>query len=137
MVSPNARDYQRRLEQADLAGGHVDARRVAGWALLSNGRSDEALALYERDVAENAVNQADISNLAVAQIRDGNAEKGQELLESLMSIAKTHFVAPGAIAAIYFEQNKPTEGFEWLRIAVNTRSRVLIFLQVDHVYDSR
>ncbi len=131
----NARDYQRALEQADLAGGHIDARRVAGWALLSIGRNDEALALFERDVDENPVNPADLSNLAVANIRVGNAEKGQELLASLLSMAKTRFVAPEAIAAVYFEQNKPTEGFEWLRIGVDTRSSGLIFLQVDHVYD--
>ena len=131
----NARDYAGAIEHAELAGGHADARGVKGWAQLSAGRIKEALALFQQDVAENPDNPVYLSNLAIAHIRNGDGQSGQEALDTLLSMAKSVFISPDIVAAVYFEQNKADEGFEWLNKALEVRSRGLIFLQVDHVYD--
>ncbi len=131
----NARDYPRAIQHAELAGGHADARNVAGWALLSTGRIEDALALFEQDFADAPDRAIAVSNLAVAHIRAGDTVRGNELLGSLLAMANKHYVDPTVIAVIHFEQNNPDKGFAWLQTAAESRARGLIFLQVDHGYD--
>lgn len=131
----NARDYTGAIEHAVMAGGHADARGVKGWAQLSTGRIQAALELFQQDVAENPGIPVYLSNLAIAYFRNGDDQSGQETFDKLLLMAKSDFISPDIIAAVYFEQDKADEGFEWLNKALEVRSRGLIFLQVDHVYD--
>jgi TolB-like protein/DNA-binding winged helix-turn-helix (wHTH) protein/Tfp pilus assembly protein PilF len=131
----NARQYDKALEQAELARNHVDYGSVVGWALLSSGRHGDALELFREELQAQPQNPSRISNLAVAHARMGNTQQSTELLSQLTSIESLQYVGADLIAAVYFELGEDEAGFEWLQKALQQRSRGLIFMQVDHVYD--
>jgi TolB-like protein len=131
----NARRYDQALIQASLAPEHIDFGGVTGWALLSSGREEEALAVFEWDFERQPDNPLLMSNLAVAHARLGNNTQARELLRKLIEISALTYIQPDSVAAVLFELGDADSGFEWMQKALEQRSRGLIFLQVDHVYD--
>jgi len=130
-----AKDFARAIFEARLSGNHADALAVQGWANLHRGDTEVALELFTRDAAARPEDPRAISNLALASIRDGDSERGRELLTQLLRTSETQYVAPELLAVLYFELDERDAGFEWLERAYEARSRGLIFLLEDPLYD--
>ncbi len=130
-----ARDFERAISQAQLAGNHADVLAVQGWANLFMGNTGAALDLFSKDVAAKPGDSRAHSNLAVATIRNGDKERGQALLDQLLTKSEGEYVAAELIAVVFFELGELDAGFEWLGRAFAERSRGLIFLLEDPIYD--
>lgn len=132
----NARDYASAIGQARLSAGHPDSGLVLGWALMSSGEIGQALEIFQREFDADPDDPSQISDLAIARLRNGEESKAKQLLDQLLMLSKQRHVSPVTLAAVYFEMGESGRAFELLNEALEYRSRGLIFLQVDHVYDA-
>ncbi len=131
-----ARQYERAIEEAKLAGDHPDARAVLGWAWLWFGDIQRAIGFFEADVEDQGRLPRQLSSLAVAYYKSGQQEKAKELLAELESRSATEFFSPALLSAVYFAADDADSGFISLQHAVDVRVRDVIFLRVDHLLDS-
>ena len=131
-----ARQYERAIEEAELAGDHPDARAVLGWAWLWTGDIQRAIGFFEADIENRGRLPGQLSSLAVAYYKSGHQEKAQELLAELEAISVTEFISPALLSEVYFAAGDADSGFISLQQAVDVRVRDVIFLRVNHLLDS-
>ena len=131
-----ARQYERAIEEAELAGDHPDARAVLGWAWLWTGDIQRAIGFFEADIENRGRLPRQLSSLAVAYYKSGHQEKAQELLAELEAISVTEFISPALLSEVYFAAGDADSGFISLQQAVDVRVRDVIFLRVNHLLDS-
>lgn len=131
-----ARQYERAIEEAELAGDHPDARSVLGWAWLWTGDIQRAIGFFEADIENRGRLPRQLSSLAVAYYKSGHQEKAQELLAELEAISVTEFFSPTLLSEVYFAAGDADSGFISLQQAVDVRVRDVIFLRVNHLLDS-
>lgn len=131
-----ARQYERAIEEAELAGDHPDARLVLGWAWLWTGDIQRAIGFFEADIENRGRLPRQLSSLAVAYYKSGHQEKAQELLAELEAISVTEFFSPTLLSEVYFAAGDADSGFISLQQAVDVRVRDVIFLRVNHLLDS-
>jgi len=131
----SARQYERAIEEAELAGEHPDARAVLGWTWLWFGDIQRAIGFFEADVEDQGRLPRQLSSLAVAYYKSGQQEKAKELLAELESRSATDFFSPALLSAVYFAADDADRGFISLQHAVEVRVRDVIFLRVDHLLD--
>ena len=131
-----ARQYERAIEEAELAGDHPDARSVLGWAWLWTGDIQRAIGFFEADIENRGRLPPQLSSLAVAYYKSGHQEKAQELLAELEAISVTEFFSPTLLSEVYFAAGDADSGFISLQQAVDVRVRDVIFLRVNHLLDS-
>ncbi len=120
---------------ARLASGHPDAPSVLGRALLESGDAESAILVFEEDLARKGRRPVQLSNLALAYYRNGQAEAGNALLAELEARAERHYLPSVPIATLYAEAGHLDEAYRRLEIAVEQRERGAIFLRVDPVFD--
>ncbi len=131
-----ARLYDRAIRQAELAGDHRDVNALLGWSHLARGEHDTAVEFFQRDIERNGRQPNTLSNLASGQAAAGRVSEARELLDELLALSEHRFFSPGLIAPVYIHLGELDQGFSWLERALELRTRDLIFLAVDHSYDS-
>jgi tetratricopeptide (TPR) repeat protein len=136
------RQYERAIQEANLAQEHTDVRPALGFAYLGMGEVEQAVDVLETDLQVEGRRPRQLANLAVAYFAAGRESEAQQLLDELTSAAATRYVSPDFFAEVYFAAGDIDKGFAALEQVVEVRSRGAIFLQTntsldDHRLDPR
>jgi TolB-like protein/DNA-binding winged helix-turn-helix (wHTH) protein/Tfp pilus assembly protein PilF len=136
------RQYERAMQEANLAQEHTDARPVLGFAYLGLGEVEQAVDVFETNLQVEGRRPRQLANLAIAYFAAGRESEAQQLLDQLTSAAATQYVSPDLFADVYFAAGDIDKGFAALEQVVEVRSRGAIFLQTntsldDHRQDPR
>jgi TolB-like protein/DNA-binding winged helix-turn-helix (wHTH) protein/Flp pilus assembly protein TadD len=134
-----AGEPQRAITEASIAIGidpsSGDAFSSRGWAYLNIGNLESALSDFERNLEVQSRSPAALSALAVARIRAGDRQEARKLLDEIITLGSDRFVPPEEIARVYAQLGDIDAAFQWLERAYETRSRGLIFLNVNSSWD--
>ena len=74
--------------------------------------------------------------LGIAYAHVGSGEKARRAMAELRELSKRRYVAPISIANIYSSLGDREHAFEWLEKSLEDRSRGMIFMKVDPMFDS-
>jgi len=97
------------------------------------GEFDEALRPLRRGFELNPDDKATISALATALALAGDRQEAVALIDRLETPAGGKISAP--IASVYAALDEPDLAFEWLERAYQERSRLLVYLTIDPIWD--
>lgn len=127
--------YDRAIQEAELAGGHADARAALGYAWLAKGDAERAIAYFVSDLEDRGRMPQQLSNLAAAYFRTGHETQARVLLTELETMAAARHVSPALLASVYFAAGDADRGFASLQDAVDAKVRDVIFLREWTVLD--
>jgi adenylate cyclase len=131
----NARQYERAIAEALLAGHRTDARAVLGLAYLATGRPERAVEELEADLNDAKSDPQRQASLASAYFKTGREIEAKKMLGDLRVAVASGEVSSGIIAEVYFAHGDTDNGFEALQQAFDERAREVIFVQVSHSLD--
>ncbi|MDH5344638.1 MAG: winged helix-turn-helix domain-containing protein [Gammaproteobacteria bacterium] len=131
----NARQYERAIEEAMLAGDHADAIAALGSAWFAMGDLERAVFYFKSDLEDGDRRSQQLSNLARAYYQSGQRTLADALLDELRNMSGVQFVSPALLAAVYFSAGDPDRGFASLQDAVDAKVRDVIFLREWSVLD--
>ncbi len=119
--------YRSALE---LDPGAVLPLLFEGFNALEQGRFEHAITSLEE--ADRATSRSDAIQgwLVQAYALGGQRARAAELLRALMQAAGERYVPPAALAVAHFGLEEIDRGFEWLGVAAEERSNVLVYLAV-------
>jgi serine/threonine-protein kinase len=123
------------LEQArkiyDLEPGHPVVRWMLGQSLVIKGMYPEAISLNEQWLQTNPTSQLLIRDGGVAYAKAGRRDKAEEMISRFREIAKTQYVPPSNIAAIYAALGDKDKAFVELNKAFEARDWSLYRMNAD------
>ena len=136
--------YARRYDQSaaqlqkllELDADFWPARWFLGWTLSAQGNHQQALAELERARQLSGNNTGVIAELGRAYAVAGRREEARRTLQELLAQAKTGYVTPYSIAAIYVGLGEHDEALTWLRKAETERAWEYTYLKVDPKFDA-
>jgi serine/threonine-protein kinase len=112
----------------DLDPASTLARINFGVALIADNRIPEALAAFERAVADEPENARALYFLAVGQTRLGHREDAHRVIERLLALSKKKYVAC-EIAMAYSAAGDLDQALTWLERAFEDRSTCIGWLR--------
>lgn len=124
----NANRLPQAISAARRAESHPDAAAVLGRALLASGEVEQAIEVFEEDVARRARAPGQLANLAVGYYAAGNREGGDAIAGELAQQAQERYVSSVLLARVAFAGGHVDEGFAYLEAGLEGRSRGMIFL---------
>jgi DNA-binding winged helix-turn-helix (wHTH) protein/TolB-like protein/Tfp pilus assembly protein PilF len=128
---------QAETELKKLVEMHADnfsANSMLGWVYAKQGRSAEAIAVFEKTRKIDNTPMA-VAALAYAQARAGNRAPAKQLLAELRQRSNNEYISPFAYVLIYLGLGDKDQIFAWLERAYDTRSLFMITLKVDPLFD--
>lgn len=136
--------YARRYDQSaaqlqkllELDADFWPARWFLGWTLSAQGNHQQAIAELERARQLSGNNTGVIAELGRAYAVAGQREDARRTLQGLLAQAKTSYVTPYSIAAIYMGLGEHDEALAWLRKAETERAWEYLYLKVDPKFDA-
>lgn len=136
--------YARRYDQSaaqlqkllELDADFWPARWFLGWTLSAQGNHQQAIAELERARQLSGNNTGVIAELGRAYAVAGQREDARRTLQELLAQAKTGYVTPYSIAAIYMGLGEHDEALAWLRKAETERAWEYLYLKVDPKFDA-
>jgi serine/threonine-protein kinase len=136
----NARRDDEAIEQLrktlemdpNFAPGHW----FLGRAYEQKGMYPEAIAELQKALELSKGSPAILGALGHAYALAGDREKARQVLADLHDQSKRRYVAPFNTALIYTGLGDKERAFEWLKKALDDRSRVVVFLKVDPNFDT-
>jgi len=134
------RQYDLATEQftrsLEMDPNFVQARRYLGLTYEQTGHYEEALAALQNALAlvkQNADIEAELGHaLAVGNKR----AEAQRVLDQLLAISKQRFVSSYDLATIYVGLGDREKALAWLDKAVEERSDLLVYVEVDPRFDT-
>jgi len=134
------RQYKLAAEQfnksLEMDPNYVQARRYLGLTYEQTGQHEEALAALQSALAlvkRNADIEAEVGHaLAVANKK----AEAQRALDRLLALSKERFVSSYDVATIYAGLGDSDKALSWLDKAVEERSDLLVYVQVDPRFDA-
>jgi TolB-like protein/cytochrome c-type biogenesis protein CcmH/NrfG/predicted Ser/Thr protein kinase len=138
------REFEKALGEAQkLIGGSPsdhDGHALAGEALVGLSHYEEAIAAFNRAKeamhAHDPEGQGDAQFLAgidgmlgIAYAREGNTDRGEEVLRDLIDRSETEPVPRGTLATLCFALGKTDEGFAWLQEACERTESIIVALR--------
>lgn len=136
-------EFEKALGEAqkliDGSPSDHDGHALTGEALVGLSRYEEAIAAFSR--AKEAIHAhepeggneqfiAEIDGmLGIAHARQGDTDRGEEVLHDLIERSETEPVPRGALATLCFTLGKMDEGFAWLREACQRMENIVIALR--------
>jgi len=134
-----AGELKRAIAEANIAIGiddtYGDAFESRGWANLALGNTELALSDFARNVAIQERSPASLAALAVANIQANDRQEASNLLDEILALRASRFVAPEEIARVYTQLGDFDAAIFWLEQAYAARSRGLMFLDVNASWD--
>ena len=133
LLEAGRRDEARvRLNRAlDIAPGFWLAHCTQGLLDLADHKTDEAIAEMRRgvDLADGTTRPLALLGMHLARI--GQREEARDILNRLLALAKTRYVSPSSIAAVYAALGDVEPALDALDQAFVARDTRLIFLKDD------
>ena len=136
-------EFEKALGEAqkliDGSPSDHDGHALTGEALMGMAQYEEAIAAFGR--AKEAIHAhepeggneqfiADIDGLlGIIYARQGDTDRGEEVLRDLIERSETEPVPRGALAALCFALGKMDEGFAWLREACERTENIVVALR--------
>lgn len=117
--------------QADNA----NALWFLGFALIANGRSEEAIPVLEKTVSIMDRSPGSIELLATAYAHAGRRMEALRLIDELKRRRQTSYVPAGALINPYLALGDYDQAFAWLERAYQEQSNILKFLKVHPFFD--
>jgi TolB-like protein/tetratricopeptide (TPR) repeat protein len=133
LLEAGRRDEARvRLNRAlDIAPGFWLAHCTQALLDLTDHKTDEAIAEMRRGVALADGTTRPLAMLGSHLARVGQREEAREILNQLLALAKSRYVSPSSIAAVYAALDDVEPALDALDQAFLTRDTRLIFLKDD------
>ena len=135
-----ARQYDQALEQlnkvVDMDHNFAQAYPWLGLVYEQKGKYPEAIAAFQRAISlfPGGSTQAQ-AELAHAYAISGNKGEALRIVADLQELAKTKYVPPYQIAAIYAGLGDKDQAFSWLEKAYEERSDWLVNVKADQRFD--
>jgi tetratricopeptide (TPR) repeat protein len=137
-------EFEKALGEAqkliDGSPSDHDGHALTGEALMGLSRYEEAIAAFSR--AKEAIRAHDPEGhpsaqfiagidgmLGIAYARQGDIDRGEEVLRDLIERSETGPVARSTLAALSFALGKADEGFAWLREACQRTESIVVALR--------
>jgi tetratricopeptide (TPR) repeat protein len=136
-------EFEKALGEAqkliDGSPSDHDGHALTGEALVGMAQYEEAIAAFSR--AKEAIHAhepeggneqfiADIDGLlGITYARQGNTDRGEEVLRDLIERSETEPVPSGTLASLCFALGKMDEGFAWLREACQRTENIVVALR--------
>ncbi|RLA28971.1 MAG: hypothetical protein DRR11_15960 [Gammaproteobacteria bacterium] len=134
-----AGELKRAIAEANIAIGiddtYGDPFESRGWANLALGNTELALSDFARNVVIQERSPASLAALAVANIQANDRQEASNLLDEILALRASRFVAPEEIARVYTQLGDFDAAVFWLEQAYAARSRGLMFLDVNASWD--
>ena len=135
--------YARRFEPAaeqllntlELEPWFAHARRGLGYVYLQQGRLEEALDTMRTAVEHSGRHLETSADLGYAFARAGNREQALAIRQRMIDRRDGGFVDPYAVAQVSVGLEEWEDSLVWLNAACDARSRELIYLGADPVFD--
>ena len=112
-----------------------DALWLLGFALIADGRSEEAIPVLEKTVSIMDRSPGAIELLATAYAHAGRRAEALRLLDELKRRQQTGYVPAGAFINPYLGLGDYDQAFAWFERAYQEHSNILQFLRVHPFFD--
>jgi tetratricopeptide (TPR) repeat protein len=112
---------------------HPDSARtqwVLSFALISNGRPDEAIPTMEKLVSRSEPGRGNVELLATAYARSGNRTEALRLIDELKQRRQKGYIPAGAFINPYLGLGEYDQAFFWFEEAYKEQSNILQFIEV-------
>lgn len=135
--------FARRFDEAeaqlnrtlDLDPWFAHAHMALGYVHLQQARTSEALEAFEAAIKYSGRDRDTSPDLAYALAISGDTATARKVLESLVNKSRQSFVDPYFPALVCVGLEDMDRAFEWFERAVELRSRELIYLRANPVFD--
>jgi len=113
------------------------AHSYLGLAYLQKSMYPEAIGEIQKDLElQRALRPLFLAYMGVAQFKAGSAEKGIDILNSLLAQSQKEYVPPYFFSYLYFAMGDKDRGFSYLNKAYQERDGWLPLLTFDHFFDA-
>lgn len=127
---------RRQLEHTlELDPWFAHARMGLGRVHLQTGRGEEGVAEIEAALEHSGRERDSSADLGYALAVAGDRGGAEGILDALIECSGSEFVDPYSPALVCVGLGERDRAFEWLDRAFETRSRELIYLRADPVFD--
>ena len=136
--------YSRRYDEAiaqlektgNLEPGYYNAYLYLGQAYEQKKIYQQAIATFQKGMAQSERNPKLLSALGHAYAVSGERDKANQILTELREASRQRYVSPYLFAVIYLGLGDKDQAFVWLDKAFQDRSSFLIWLKVEPQFDS-
>jgi TolB-like protein/Tfp pilus assembly protein PilF len=119
----------------ELDPGHPLVQWDLGYALVGQGRLDEALALVQEAMSAHGPVVIFVPLLGFIHALAGRRDEAMRLLRGLDGTPRTTFVPPVTAVAVYSALLELDAAFEWAETSVDRRDPMMIYLKVHPLFD--
>jgi serine/threonine protein kinase/tetratricopeptide (TPR) repeat protein len=135
----NARQFENGLVQArtafDLDPTFPLARHWLGFALVANGKYDEAISVSSQVPPDSLSSWMSLVVIGHAYAKQGKRNETEQQISRLRELAKTHYIRPYYIASIYATLGDKDKAFAELERSFEERDCYLNRISVDPFMD--
>jgi TolB-like protein/Tfp pilus assembly protein PilF len=134
-----ARQYKEAIEQCEhtleMDPEFLPALYRLGGIYLQSGRFAEAIKNYQKAVTISKNKPVMIAELGYAYAVSGQIDEAEKIIRRLKRLAKKQYLEQGYLGQIFMGLGDKERAFEWLRTAYEERSPLMIYLNVEPIFD--
>lgn len=134
-----ARQYKQAIEQCEhtleMDPEFLPALYRLGGIYLQSGRFEEAIKRYQKAVRVSKNKPVMIAELGYAYAVSGQTDKAGKVIQRLKRLAGKQYLEPGYLGQIFMGLGDTERAFEWLQTAYEERSPLMIYLNVEPIFD--
>ena len=135
-----AREYEEAVKQylrtLEMDENFVQAKWRLGLAYAQKGMHEEAIKDLREGLALSEDNTLILGALGYAYAAAGRSDEAREVLSELDRLSARRYVSPYQRATVHAGLGEKEEALRWLEQAYDERSGLLIYLNVEPVFDS-
>ncbi len=120
----------------EMDANMVEAHYLIGQAYRQQGKYEESIAEQQKAVSLSGGDAKQKANLGTAYAMSGRRAEAEKVLGEVEKVSRQRYVSPYYVAMIYAALGEKEQAFAFLARAYAERSRRLVFLKVNPVWDS-